>query len=109
VRFLLDTNVPKALTKWLIDRGHNAEHVLDLGIGQAADTALWQRASETRAIIISKDEDFADLVRQSPTGPSLLWLRTGNGTARQLLGIIGPLWPTIEERLSTNERLVEVR
>jgi hypothetical protein len=31
-----------------------------------------------------------------PTGPPVLWLRTGNGATRDLLHLLEPIWPTIE-------------
>lgn len=107
--FLVDTNLPKALAAWIAARGHKAEHVLDLGLAQAKDSDLWRRASETDAVIVSKDEDFADLARQPQTGPCVLWLRTGNGTTRDVLRLLEPLWPAIELRLTAGERLIEVR
>ena len=109
MRFVVDTNLPRALATWIVAKGHNAEHVLDIGLAQVKDAAVWIRASETGAVIVSKDEDFADLVRRTQTGPSVLWLHTGNGTTRDLLHLLDPLWPTIELRLMAGERLVEVR
>jgi predicted nuclease of predicted toxin-antitoxin system len=57
----------------------------------------------------AKDEDFADLVRRSTEGPKVVWLRTGNGTRRELLLFLEPLWNVIEARLVNGERLIEVR
>lgn len=107
--FVVDTNLPKALAAWIAAKKHRAEHVLDLGLAQAKDADLWRRASDTGAVIVSKDEDFADLARQTQTGPSVVWLRTGNGTTRDLLRLLDPLWSTIELKLTTGERLIEVR
>jgi predicted nuclease of predicted toxin-antitoxin system len=109
MRFLIDTNLPSALGSWIADQGHTAEHVLALGIAQAKDSAIWAAASETNAIIVSKDEDFADMVRRTQHGPCVLWLRTGNGTTASLLRLLAPIWPAVEMRLESGERLVEVR
>lgn len=109
MRFLVDTNLPKRLAWWIVGKGHQAEHVLHLGLAQAGDEVLWKRAEETGAVIVSKDEDFVDRVRLSASGPAVLWLRTGNGTTTDLLTLLEPLWPAIETRLATNDRLVEVR
>jgi predicted nuclease of predicted toxin-antitoxin system len=109
VRFLIDTNLPKALGHWINTKGHSSEHVLDLNLAQAKDNALWLRAEATDAVIVSKDEDFADLVRRSTEGPRVVWLRTGNGTRRDLLLFLEPLWSVIEARLADGERLIEVR
>ena len=109
MRFLIDANLPKALSHWINAKGHSCEHVLDLNLAQAKDSILWQRATETAAIIVSKDEDFADLARRSPDGPKVVWLRTGNGTRQDLLLFLEPLWNAIEAQLADGERLIEVR
>jgi predicted nuclease of predicted toxin-antitoxin system len=109
VRFLIDTNLPAALADWIAGKGHVCDHVLRIGMAQAKDVALWRRTEETGETIVSKDEDFADLVRRTATGPSVLWLRTGNGTTRDLLALLDPLWSRIEARLASGERLIEVR
>ena len=36
-------------------------------------------------MIITKDEDFAGRVRQSPNSPVIIWLRIGNIAVRVLL------------------------
>ena len=109
MRFLIDTNLPKGLSHWINAKGHSSEHVLDLDLAQAKDNVLWLRAEATGAVIVSKDEDFADLVRRSANGPGVVWLRTGNGTRRDLLLFLEPLWSAIEARLADGERLIEVR
>jgi predicted nuclease of predicted toxin-antitoxin system len=109
VRFLIDTNLPKSLCRWIASKGHEAEHVLDLGLGQADDADIWVQAQATGAVVISKDEDFPDMVRLGSAGPSVVWIRTGNGTTRQLLTYLETLWPHVEARLGMGDRLVEVR
>ncbi|HWD20125.1 MAG TPA: DUF5615 family PIN-like protein [Verrucomicrobiae bacterium] len=63
MRFLVDTQLPAALARWLRDRGHQAEHVLDIGLAQSKDNPVWQYALQHEAAIITKDEDFAEWVR----------------------------------------------
>lgn len=109
MRFLIDTNLPKALTPWLIGKGHACEHVLDFGLAQAKDRELWKHAASTGAGIISKDQDFADLARSTTQGPCVVWLRTGNGTTPDLLAFLESLWPQIVDRLNAGERLIEIR
>ena len=108
MRFLVDTNLPRALAAWLRSHGHAAEHVLDLSLAQADDDLIWRRAAETGAVIFSKDQDFADMVGRLP-GPSVIWARTGNGTTAALIAYLAPLWPAIEQRLTAGDRLIEVR
>ena len=109
MRFLVDNQLPAALAEWLRQQGHEAEHVLDINLAQAKDNPIWQRAQSQGAVIVSKDEDFAEWVRRGRTGPAVVWLRLGNSTRRELLAWIAPRWPTVLTRLQEGVRLVEVR
>jgi len=109
VRFLIDTQLPAALARWLQESGHVAEHVLDVGLAQAKDSPIWRYAEEHQAIIVTKDEDFAEWVLRGRPGPSVVWLRVGNTSRRALLAWFEPLLPLIVKRLEDGERLIEVR
>jgi predicted nuclease of predicted toxin-antitoxin system len=91
VRFLVDTQLPPALTHFLQTEGHQAEHVLDLGLGQSKDEVLWEYALRHQAVIVTKDEDFADWVARGRSGPSVVWLRIGNCKNSTLLGRVTAL------------------
>ena len=60
MRFLVDNQLPAALAVLLREQGHEAEHVLDLGLAQGKDNPIWQHAITRQAVIITKDEDFAE-------------------------------------------------
>lgn len=107
MKFLIDAQLPPGLCGWLEARGHEAEHVFDLGMAGAADAQVAQRAKEAGAILISKDEDFLTL--QSAMTFQLLWLRCGNVTNRVLAEWLETRWERIEEPLGNGEALVEVR
>jgi len=109
VLFLVDTNLPRRLTAWLQARGHDCEHVLDLGLGQSSDGEIWSRCRATGGVIISKDEDFANWVNAGRPGPAVAWLRTGNGTTARLIDTLSSVFDAVEARLAEGERLIEVR
>jgi predicted nuclease of predicted toxin-antitoxin system len=109
VRFLVDNQLPSALANWLRERGHGAEHVLAAGLAQGKDTPVWRLAQAQGAVLITKDEDFAEWVRRGRPGPQVVWLRIGNSTKRQLFTWLEPVLPTILRQLEQGERLVEVR
>jgi len=109
VKAIVDTNLPKALAAWLSANGFEARHVLDAGLAQASDSNIWEVASRTGEIIFSKDQDFADRVKSTTAGPSVVWLRTGNGTNRDLIALLGKVLPAILTRLNAGDRLIEVR
>ena len=109
MRFLVDNQLPAALVMWLREQSHEAEHVLEVQLAQSKDNPLWHHAIKTNAVIVTKDEDFAEWVRRGRPGPAIVWLRLGNSTRRELLTWIQPLWPIVMRRLEDGERLVEVR
>ena len=109
MRFLVDNQLPVALAALLRAQGHEAEHVLELGLAQGTDNPIWLRAVATQAVILSKDEDFAEWVRRGRPGPPVVWLRVGNTSRRALLIWFTAFLPSIINDLQRGERLVEVR
>ena len=108
MRFLVDAQLPPALARWLVAKGHKASHVLDHGMLEARDTAIWAEAERLGAVIVSKDEDFVHLRTLRPEGPALVWVRVGNTTRHELLAWFAALLPEIEQALHAGERLIEV-
>jgi len=108
VKFLVDAQLPPALTGWVPEAGYDAAHVEDAGLRAAADPAIWAHALQTGAIIVTKDEDFAERSARETTGPVIVWLRVGNTTNRVLRAWIDPRLPGIVQLVGRNNRLIEV-
>jgi predicted nuclease of predicted toxin-antitoxin system len=108
VRFLVDAQLPPALARWLEAKGHEAQHVFDLGLMEASDRAIWAKAGEIGFTLVTKDEDFVTLLATRPNGASVVWLRVGNTTRPALLEWFGKVLPEIESALGSGESLIEV-
>jgi|ERR1700741_1522349 len=108
MRFLVDAQLPPALADWLRRKGHEATAVRDVGLRDATDAAIWERAVKDGATIVTKDEDFASLAAMGD-GPRLLWVRTGNLVNRLLLARFEAAWTEIETYFAAGARLVELR
>jgi predicted nuclease of predicted toxin-antitoxin system len=108
VRFLIDAQLPPALTKLLRLLGHHADHVVDLGLESASDAEIWRFASENGAIIVTKDEDFRALRILREDGPAIVWIRIGNTTTPALISSLSTTWAEIVEALERGEPIVEV-
>jgi predicted nuclease of predicted toxin-antitoxin system len=78
VNFLVDAQLPPALARWIEHQGHQAIHVVDIGLAEASDAVLWEHARTSSAVIISKDEDFVDHWLLSSAPVPLVWIRKGN-------------------------------
>ena len=108
MRFLVDAQLPPALARRLTELGHVAEHVYDIGMQAASDHSIWKRATETGAVIITKDEDFIQIGR-SAAGPQIVWLRLGNVNRSELLERVSKTLSQIIEAIEGGERVIEIR
>jgi len=108
MRFLVDAQLPSALARWLAAQGHVAEHVSAIGLSSASDSMIWDYALEHSAIIVTKDEDFAQRKVMAPKGPAILWLRIRNTRKQQLLSRFAVLLPLAIVAFERGETLVEV-
>ncbi len=108
MRFLVDAQLPPALARWLVATGHEAEHVADVGLGAAQDQAIWAYAESVDAVIVSKDEDFAQRKVLKSAGPPIVWVRLRNTRRRELLVWFEAVLPGIIEALERGESLIEV-
>lgn len=108
MRFLVDAQLPPALARYLAAKGHQAEHVADIGLGGVKDGAIWDYAGRVGAAIVSKDEDFAQRTFLGMGGPPVVWIRLPNTRKRELLLWLEPMLPRIVEALQRGERLIEI-
>jgi predicted nuclease of predicted toxin-antitoxin system len=60
--FLVDESVPLSAGAALREEGHNARHVVDVGLRGAPDKAIFARAQEEGWIIVTRDLDFGNLL-----------------------------------------------
>jgi predicted nuclease of predicted toxin-antitoxin system len=108
MRFLVDAQLPPALARWLEEHGQTAEHVIDLGMADADDWAVWARAQMFAAVILTKDEDFAIRRALAAEGPSVVWIRRGNTRRRELLTWFALQLPRVLDAPARGESLIEV-
>lgn len=108
MRFVVDAQLPPALARYVASQGHQAEHVLDVGLASADDSVIWDYAIAANAAIITKDEDFAIRISIASTYPSIVWVRLGNTSNSALLERFAPLLPQIAAALAAGEKIVEV-
>ncbi len=109
MKFLVDNQLPAALARFLVSRGVDCRHVLELGMGDASDVEIWEHASRSDRVVISKDEDFFYLASIPGAKARLIWIRLGNCRTKELLRVIELLWPKIEAALRAGDQVIEVR
>ena len=108
MRFLIDAQLPPALARWLTSKGQEAQHVADVGLASAPDKEIWNYALAAGAVIVSKDDDFAQRRVLAAEGPAVVWVRLPNTRRRELLVWFEGILPQIVQALERGETLIEV-
>ena len=77
MNFLVDNQLPPALARFIeSELKVSAIHVVDVGLRDASDAEVWRYASAEDLILVSKDEDFANMILSRPIA-RLIWIRSG--------------------------------
>ena len=97
------------MARAITEAGHIAEHVADVGLLHAPDTAIWNYAESMGAVLITKDEDFAARHQRGQKAVCIVWLRFGNVSRPALIQRLLPLLPMIETMLANGDVLIEIR
>jgi len=89
MKFLVDAQLSRRLTRVLREQGHEAWHTLDLPAGNEttdAEVARWGDAQD--AIVVSKDHDFMTSRALNGVPRKLCLLRFGNCDNDTLIALV---------------------
>jgi predicted nuclease of predicted toxin-antitoxin system len=100
---VVDNNLPISLAKALSQKGFEATHVLDVGLGSAPDQILRERFRKTELVFVTRDNDFW---MQRPAGWAVVWLALHNPTLAQIRGPIADLLAARIPSLKPGQRLL---
>lgn len=109
MKFLVDNQLPVALSRFLEAKKLESIHVLDVGLDKASDQDIWHYAQTHELIVVSKDEDFFHLACSSVNGPSFVWVRLGNCRKSVLLAAFEQALPLLLQALATGQRIIEIQ
>jgi predicted nuclease of predicted toxin-antitoxin system len=79
MKFLVDAQLPKSLSDFLISKGHDSVHTLELpNANLTTDAEILTISKEEGRVVVSKDGDFLEsyLLYNSPS--KLVLVNTGN-------------------------------
>ena len=103
MKFIVDTQLPPRLAKFLIEKGFDAIHTMDFPDGHLLDDeSIRKIAIADNRIIISKDSDFFNSFLIKGVPPQVLLLRFGNITNNDLISLFEAQLLTIEKLFHIN-------
>ena len=109
MKLWLDAQISPLLAGWLkSELKIDAVPIRDISLRDASDVKIFEEARKSDAVVLTKDSDFSDLVRQKGAPPRVIWLRTGNSSNSNLQKILATTLPTAMKLIESGEDIVEI-
>ena len=109
MKFLIDNQLPRRLAGLLTQRGHEAVHVLDVGLGHLTpDFNIWEYASNSGYAVVTKDDDFAELALLNPRPVPVVLVCLGNCRNAVLFTAFEKALDTLCQQIESGETLIEL-
>lgn len=106
----VDAHLSPAIATWITSTfGIEAIALRDLGLRDAEDPDIFEAAKAQKAVLMTKDSDFVDLVERLGSPPQIIWLTCGNTSNAKLREILSETLPRSLELFAAGETLVEIR
>ena len=107
--FWIDAHLSPAIATWItMTFGINAIALRDLGLRDAEDPEIFEKAKAQDVILMTKDSDFVDLVDRLGSPPQIIWLTCGNTSNAELRRILSLTLLDALAQLQAGEKLVEI-
>ena len=109
MKLWIDAQLPPALAEWIVGLfGVEASNLDAVGLRHADDARIFAALRESGNVIVSKDEDFVDMVARLGPPPQVLWITCGNVTNRVLRTVLAESLPSGLKLLEQGEPIVEI-
>lgn len=109
MKFWVDAQLPPMLATWLSTKFDvEAVALRDLGLRDSTDSEIFNAAKQAKVVVISKDNDFVEMVSRYGAPPQLLWVTAGNVTNRRLQKAFSNRFPAAIALLAAGEKIVEL-
>jgi predicted nuclease of predicted toxin-antitoxin system len=105
----IDAHLSPAIATWItMTFGITAIALRDLGLRDAEDPEIFEKAKAKGVILMTKDSDFVDLVDRLGSPPQIIWLTCGNTSNAELRRILSLTLLNALAQLQAGEKLVEI-
>ena len=105
----IDAQLSPALAPWIENTFDvDAFSVQWLKFQETSDKDIFLAAREAKAIVMTKDYDFVELLDQFGPPPQIIWIRCGNTSNAQMREILLQNFPKVLSLLQEGVPLLEI-
>jgi len=106
----IDAQLSPSLALWINQNfeGIEARSLRALGLRDALDMVIFQEAKKAGVILMSKDEDFTQLLQTFGPPPSIILVTCGNTSNARMREILSRQLTFVLELIKSGEPLVEI-
>jgi len=102
MKFLIDNALSPSIAYGLIEKGHDALHVRNIGLAASSDLEIIDLAARQDRVLISSDTDFgAILTFRESTKPSFILFRQSDKQPASQLSFLLDNLPALQKELLT--------
>lgn len=106
----VDAQMLPIIAGWIAARYPvKASAVRDLALREANDEKIFQTAREAKAVVMTKDSDFAVLLEKHGPPPQVIWVTCGNTSNAYLIRVLERSLSSAIELINSGEPIVEIR
>ena len=96
MKLLFDENLSPYLVEKLAGDYPDSLHVRSVGLCGQDDAAVWEYARQNDLLIVSKDNDFRQLIFLKGPPPKVVWLSVGNAGTEAICQLLKDKRPVLE-------------
>lgn len=105
----VDAHLSPGLAAWITaELGEAAHSLRDIGLRGAKDKDIFATARQAKAIVMTKDADFVEMVDRLGPPPYVIWLTCGNTSNAALRILLQTTLPRALQLIRQGDALVEI-
>ena len=109
MKFWIDAQLSPALAPWITNAfAVEAFSIQRLGLRDASDESIFFAARSEKAIVMTKDQDFVQLLERLGPPPQVVWITCGNVSNAQMRDILRQDFRSTLSLLRQGKSLVEI-
>jgi len=108
LKLLFDENLSRKLPQILSQEFPDSTHVIPCGLTKADDRKIREYAAANGYVVVTQDEDFAQLCEWFGAPPKVIWIRRGNSPTQAYARLMRNLKEQIEAFEADSEKMVLV-